>query len=296
MSEENQTYCSQIAQDNQLSLIGTATQGKVWFLLEYTAAWAGKAVPAAEIPDEVKEHLTSAVEGERILLIRKAGKSKEKGLSFFIGITDTQAPALYEYQINEYADLLEIDLSFLAAGEPGAPAHLRNEPLFLACVNGKRDLCCAKFGMEVFRAIAEVDPEAVWQSSHIGGHNKAPVTLFFPHGVNYGMTSPDDIQTLIAEYRQGRVGLDFYRGRVGYDNPLQAAEYFWRQQTGIMDLPGMAVFSEEVLGENEWRIGVQGVDGDYQMQFHIRKEVSDVEIPMTCSFKKVEKISRFYLV
>ncbi len=108
-------------------------------------------------------------------------------MRFFIGITDPQAPKLYEYQIGEYADLLEIDLSFLAAGKPGDPAHLREEPLYLACNNGKRDLCCAKFGMEVFKAMTEVSLRMhVWQSSHIGGHNKAPVTLFFPHGLNYG--------------------------------------------------------------------------------------------------------------
>jgi len=173
---------------------------------------------------------------------------------------------------------------------------LREEPLYLACTNGKRDLCCAKFGTEVFKSISEFAPGAVWQSSHIGGHNMAPVTLFFPHGLNYGMTSPDNIRMLMAEYQQGRIGLDFYRGRVGYDSPVQAAEHFWRQETGILDLPGMEIVSVETLGENQWQIGVQGVNGGEQMQFHIRREVSEVEIPMTCSFKKIEKVSRFYLV
>jgi hypothetical protein len=143
--------------------------------------------------------------------------------------------------------------------------------------------------------MAEVSPEEVWQSSHIGGHNKAPVTLFFPHGLNYGMTSPDDIQTLMAEYQQGRIGLDFYRGQVGYDPPVQAAEHFWRQQTGIMDLPGMEVVSVEALAEDEWQIGVQGVDGANQVQFHIRREISREELPITCSGNKWERVSRFIL-
>jgi len=293
---EQTTYCSAIAKDHHLSLIGTATEGKVWFLLEYPPAWESKAFDGANIPEEVKAHLTSAVEGVRILLIRKSVKSGKDGLRFFIGITDTQSPVLYEYKIGEYRDLLAIDLGFLAAGMPGDPAHLREEPLYLACTNGKRDLCCAKFGMEAFKAMAAADPDAVWQSSHIGGHNKGPVTLFFPHGLNYGMTSPDDIRTLMAEYQQGRVGLDFYRGRVGYSTPVQAAEHFWRQQTGILDLPGMEVVSVEALGEEEWQIEIQGVDGENQISFHIRREVSEEEIPMTCSGKKVEKINRFALV
>jgi hypothetical protein len=244
----------------------------------------------------VKEYLTSAVEGVRILLIRKTGKVGDDGLRFFIGQTAPQDPKLYEYQIEDYADLLEIDLGFLAEGTPGDPAHLRDKPLYLACTNGKRDLCCAKFGMAVFRAMSEVDPDAVWQSSHIGGHNKAPVTLFFPDGLNYGRTSPEDILTLMAEYQAGRVGLEFYRGRVGFDSPVQAAEHFWRQETGILDLTGMEVVSVAESGEDEWQVWVKGRNGDDQILFNIRREVSEIEIPMTCSFKKVEKIFTFSLV
>jgi len=83
--QEESKFCSEIAKDHQLSLIGKATQGKVWFLLEYPAAWASKAFDACNIPDEVKVHLTSAVEGVRILLIRKAGKTGEMGCAFSLG-------------------------------------------------------------------------------------------------------------------------------------------------------------------------------------------------------------------
>ena len=50
------------------------------------------------------------------------------------------------------------------------------------------------------------------------------------------------------------------------------------------------------LGEHDWLVWVKGVDGDNQIQFHIRREVSDVEIPMTCSMKKMENVIRFTLV
>ena len=98
-----------------------------------------------------------------------------------------------------------------------------------------------------------------------------------------------------TEYQQGRVGLDFYRGRVGYDNPVQAAEHFWREQTGILDLPGMEVVSVEQLDEHEWQIGVQGgrMESD-RKSFHILREVSEIEIPMTCSGKKLERSAGLY--
>ena len=91
---EQTRYCSEIAKDHHLSLAGTATQGKVWFLLEYPPAWDSKAFDACNIPEEVKAHLTLAVEGVRILLIRKSVKAGKDGLRFFIGITDPQAPKL----------------------------------------------------------------------------------------------------------------------------------------------------------------------------------------------------------
>ncbi|MBN2045604.1 MAG: hypothetical protein JW757_11330 [Anaerolineales bacterium] len=296
MTADKQPYCSQIARQDQISLIGTATRADNWFLVEYPAAWESKAFEGSQIPDEVKDYLTAAVEGVRVLLIRKTGKAKHKGLHFFAIQGDALEPKMYGYQIDDYTDLLEIDLSYMTSGRPGDPAHLREKPLYLACANGKRDRCCAKFGMQVFKAMSAIDPEAVWQSSHIGGHNKAPVTLFFPHGLNYGMTSSDDIRNLMGEYQRGRVGLEFYRGRVVYDTHLQAGEHFWREHTGILDLPGMEVVSVEELGDNEWWIDVHGVDGADHHSFHVRQEVSDIEIPMTCSGKKVEKLSRFVWV
>ncbi len=82
---EETGYCSDIARDHQLSLAGTATQGKVWFLLEYPAAWDSKAFDACNIPEEVKAHLTSAVEGVRILLIRQSGRPARMGCTSLSG-------------------------------------------------------------------------------------------------------------------------------------------------------------------------------------------------------------------
>ena len=34
--------------------------------------------------------------------------------------------------------------------------------------------------------LAERDPDAVWECSHIGGDRFAATMLLFPHGINYG--------------------------------------------------------------------------------------------------------------
>ena len=191
---EKSRYCSDIARDHQLSLAGTATQGKVWFLLEYPAAWDSKAFDACNIPEEVKAHLAGGGGGTHPP-DPPVGESQQGWLHFFIGsprprhrgcmnIRSGRMPTCWRSTLASWQKITPRSGS--SAGGAALPGlH-----------NGKRDLCCAKFGMEVFKAMKDNSPDDVWQSSHIGGHNKAPVTLFFPHGLNYGMTSPDDIRTL----------------------------------------------------------------------------------------------------
>ena len=77
---------------------------------------------------------------------------------------------------------------------------------------------------------------------------------------------------------------------------MQAAEHFWRQETGILDLPGMKLVSVENIGENEWRIGISGVDDSNRLQFNIQRRESEIEIPTSCSMEKVKKISSFHQV
>lgn len=296
MFGSQEVYCSDIAREKAIPLVGTAPQRELWFLLEYNSRWGSKAFEESTIPEAVKKYLSSVGNSPRILLIQKGGSAQREELRFFVVMVDPLEPELYEYPLNTYQDILEIDLSALVNGSSEDLTNLRESPLFLVCTNGKRDKCCARNGTEIFPAMREKAGEAVWQCSHINGHNMSPTTLFFPHGVNYGQTSTDDIRYLIREYQDRRIGLDHYRGRVCFDQPVQAAEHFWRQETGILDLPGMKLDSFETVGENEWRIDISGVDDSNRLQFHIQRRESEIEIPISCSMEKVKKISSFQQV
>jgi len=294
MTDSHNFFCSDYARQQNAPLMATATRGDLWFLLEYTGRWGKKAFEESTIPEKVKAHLSEV--DARILMIRKSGTHKRKTLRFFIGQTTPQNPRLYHFELTSYQDILEIDLAEYTGHKSGDPARLRAEPLFLVCSNGKRDQCCARYGTEIYRAMAEIDQEAVWLSSHIGGHNKAPVTLFFPHGVNYGNTTPDTIQPLVKAYQQGQIGLEHYRGRVCFDEPAQAAEHLWREQTGGLDLPGLQVNSTEQQGENLWRVSLSRADGTDPQNFLIERRQSQLEIPMTCSRGKSQKTATYHLV
>jgi hypothetical protein len=296
MPENDQLFCSDVAREHNVPLIGSATRGDLWFLVEYSGRWEGKAFEASAIPDQVKSYLkglqTPGIK-PRYLLIKQDSSRQREELHFFIGQTNPQSPRLYEYRLKKHTDILDIDLRPFADGEPGDPAFLRDQPLFLTCTNGKRDLCCTRYGMEIYQALTEEVGDAAWQTSHIGGHNKAPNNLFFPHGLNYGRATPAVIRQLAHDYQDNRVGLENLRGRVCFDPPVQAAEHFWRESTGILDLPGMQLILSVSVGENEWRIEVQGVDEANQQQFTIQRQESETLIPITCTHEKVRPISTY---
>ncbi len=297
MTEEKEFFCSSLAQEHKVPLVGSATHGDFWFLIEYPGAWEAKAFEESEIPEEVKSYLSGiTVEGKRvrILLIRQDRMRSQPGISFFVGHASVNEPKLFEYKFDDYADILDLDLSRLSSDDQVDHANLREDPLYLVCTNGRRDKCCALYGPNVYQALVEEVGESVWQSSHIGGHNQAPILLFFPHGVNYGRMSPDEARTLVQEYQNGRIILRHYRGRVGYEHHIQAAEHFWREQTGNLDLPGMRIESAFQIDADRWDVTVSGVTGERVERFQINRRRSDFSIPITCTKKKESPIISFY--
>lgn len=299
MSDLQKFFCSDLAWEYGIPLVGTATRGDIWFLLEHTGRWGAKALEESLLSQEIKDHLNPAHYPGfevRTLLIKQGRTRHSEGFHFFVGSTHPLEPRLYEYHLDDYADLLHIDLSSLVNGQPGDSAHLRAEPLYLVCTNGKRDQCCSVYGPETYHAMAAEAGEAVWQSSHIGGHNKAPTILFFPHGLNYGQSIPSQARQLIRAYQQGRVVLHHYRGRACFDPPAQAAEHFWREQTGVLDLPGLQIESLVEKGENEWEVTVRATNDETIEKIHLKRKVSDYVIPITCSQKKTAPLSSFHRI
>lgn len=297
-SSEN-FFCTDLAWEYGIPLVGTATRGDIWFLLEYTGRWGAKAFEESSLPQEIKDHINEARLPDvevRTLLIKQNLSQHREGYRFFVVQTHPWTPRLYEYQLQNYADLLSIDLATLVAGEAGNPDYLRTEPLYLVCTNGKRDQCCSIYGPETYQAMNEEAGEAVWQCSHIGGHNQSPITLFFPYGVNYGHTTPAEIRRLIRAYQAGEVVLHHFRGRVCFDPPTQAAEHFWREQSGVLNLPGVNIQSAAEIEENKWQITVSGSGGGNRIQMQIQRRISDYEIPITCTKKKTAPVSSFHRI
>jgi len=299
MSPNHEMFCTNTAWKYGFPLIGTATRGDIWFLLEYPGRWEAKALEDSSIPAVVKAQLASvAPQGLafRTLLIRQLHSDHRAGLRFFAAQADPLVPRLYEYRLERYEDLLDIDLASLAAGEIHDSANLRLDPLYLVCTNGRRDQCCARYGPSAYQAMADEAGDAVWQSSHIGGHNQAPITLFFPHGLNYGRTTPEEASHLVQAYRRNQVVLHHYRGRVCYPNHIQAAEHFWREQTGVLDLPGLRIEAVDENGPDRWAVTIGALDSSRSICIQVARRESDYVIPVSCSGSKEARLTSYHRV
>ncbi len=115
------------------------------------------------------------------------------------------------------------------AGLPGGrtPAFGRpvGAPLFLVCAHGRRDVCCARLGGPLARALAARHPGQVWETTHVGGHRYAANLVILPHGLYYGPVDEDFAAAAIAAYQHGEITPARYRGRAGQPRDQQVTSY-----------------------------------------------------------------------
>jgi len=240
--------CSVASLEAQESLIGTATDSiDRWILLEVTDPWAPEAIDSEALPETVRARLTEWLKAprSRLQLIRRPGRVGKRRRLMVISSGGQGGTQL---DLDRYEDILDVDLGSL---QDKAAA-----PLWLVCVHGRRDRCCALHGGAVFRAMQARGLE-VWQTTHLGGHRFAACVLSLPEGLMYGRLRPEHVPDLVAAHEGGRLGdLSLFRGRCPYDKPTQAAEIFLRKRLGA---EGLAAF--------EWLGTFPEADSIWQTRF-----------------------------
>jgi hypothetical protein len=120
----------------------------------------------------------------------------------------------------------EADLGLLAAEPSAFDANRLEAPQYFVCTNGQRDLCCARFGLPVFTALAERVGHRAWQTTHVGGHRFAPNVLVLPFAAMYGRVTRERVDELIEATEAGRIVPGLLRGRTWRTPVVQAAEAF----------------------------------------------------------------------
>lgn len=289
-------FCSAASLAAGEALTGTASRARVWFMLEYRGAYGRKAFEESDLPAPVKAHLAAAraaIPDARILLIKSQTAESAQRYNFFIALSEEHAPALYHFELPDYTVLTSIDLAAVARRDPQYDHALQTEPLFLVCTNGRRDACCAKFGLPVFiEALRHAGPR-VWQSSHVGGHRFAANLVCFPHGLYYGRVAVAEVRAILDAYRQGRLYLPLLRGRAVYPEAAQAGETLLREQTGVLDVEAYRLSAVTQTGPEVWQVEFAEPAAGRTYQLFIQEQRDPLELFQSCSQDKSEPVRRY---
>ncbi len=243
-------------------MLGTADQVDVWLMLETPGTWPARALEQGTLSPALRvwlERSVASLKAEKLRvrpqLIKQGGRQPGASGSqrrLLIGF----AHRLYQVEVVDDAALLSLDLGNLIKqlrrGDTGQMRVIR-EPHYFVCTNGRRDLCCARFGLPVYRRLQELVGDRVWQVSHVGGHRFAPNVLTLPDGVLYGRVQLEQVAAYTQVVESGALAFDWLRGRSCYPAEVQAAE-------GMLAKPQLKLLHVEV-SENATRVVFGGPQG-----------------------------------
>ena len=296
MASETERYglCSIDSLNADEEMYGTAPRVDVWLLLEYRGRWSGSAFKDSKIPKAVKSHLNEALKSisdSRLQLIKRRGNNDAR-LMFYIAVSGEKKPRLYEFELENYEDLLSLDFKKSMKSKK----HLCAEKKYIMCTNGEYDMCCGKFGKPVYLDLAKgkYGPRT-WETTHIGGHRFASTFVCLPEGVVYGRVREGVFaEKLIDEFEHGKINLSSYRGRSCYPYEAQAAEYYIRKETGITDIPGF-IFKNLKKDDKKSVVRFLSPHDNVTHKVKIRQDKNALKIIKSCG-EKPSYIPQFRLI
>ncbi|HEX8338582.1 MAG TPA: sucrase ferredoxin [Pyrinomonadaceae bacterium] len=298
LGEQSRFFCSELSRRVGERSAGTASTGVVWFLLEYPHGWGRHAFEESALPSEVKQFFQDAMarmRHSRILLIKTERGRRDPRMNLFVVRCREREPFAVRLRLEKYFDALKYDLAEIASGRDLQGGELCPGPLFLVCTHGRRDKCCAKFGVPLYNALREHAGESVWQSSHVGGDRFAGNLVCFPHGLFYAHATPESGRRAVDEYRSGRVRAEALRGRACYSHPIQAAEAFVRAESGVTGVEDLRFHSAHSEGADLWRVTFEGRADGRLHEARVARRTSDFRNPITCHSDEPKAVQQFHL-
>jgi hypothetical protein len=236
------THCPGSHTGARPCLASAAERTRAWLLIEHPGPWAERLednaldAPVSRALARAREHSV------RLQLIRRPGRRRATPpIQVYAGWSGADA-WLEGRELADPAELNTLDLRAVGTGlRPGFGAPVRN--LFLVCTNGKHNVCCARLGAPLARALRDGFGDAVWETTHLGGDRYSANMVCLPDGLYYGGLGIVDGLVAAARYLHGGVWLKRYRGRAGLPQTVQAAEHFLREQSGAGSVAAVTIES-----------------------------------------------------
>ena len=278
---------------------GTASRVRGWVLLEQPGPWGREAVLESQLDRDLARALHRAAEAARVrlLLIRRSGRRRggRSTITCFLAHTSRRDRWLERRRLDDPAELLELDMAKVTAGERPGFGDPVGEPVYLVCTNGRHDRCCATYGRPLALTLAERHGDLVWESSHVGGDRFAGNLVCLPSGHYFGRVGPAEADRVLGLHRKGSIDIDHYRGCCIDPPTVQAAEWFARRAGGLLGVDDL-----DLLGRERLEAGVEAVRfrlaGRGTVRVLLRAGRVDDPRPLTCHSARPESPLRFTLL
>jgi hypothetical protein len=297
-ANDSRFFCSELSRLSGESSAGTASTGAVWLLLEYPHGWGRRAYEESALAEGVKRFLDDSmarIKHSRLLFIKTDRGRTDPRMNLFVVRCRERSPFAVRLRLEKYEDVLAYDLAAVASGRDPQGGETSDRPLFLVCTHGRRDKCCAKFGVPLYNSLREFAGDSVWQSSHVGGDRFAGNLVCFPHGLFYAHATPESGRRVAADYRAGRVALEEFRGRACYSHFIQAAESFVRAETGLAGVEALSFVSAEPADADTWRVRFAERGARRLHEALVTRGMSDFGNPITCHNAEPSHVPQYAL-
>ncbi len=229
--------CALLGLDDE-PLAGTGPHAPRWLLVEDPGPWGRDGLADGGLPPPVRAHLTDqvAIHDVRHQALRRVDRTRTATRTVMLANLTAGWMAATSMAVH---DIAELDVALVSAATPPPGWDRVTEPMIAVCTHAKRDACCALWGRPLALALAARLPDAVWETSHTGGHRFAASVLTFPDGGVHGRVV--DAAQFAAAVTAGRIPLATYRGNARLSRPAQAAEVAVRQRDDLAGLDDVRV-------------------------------------------------------
>jgi hypothetical protein len=285
--------CADVSGAASESLAATASRIDRWVLVEYRGLWDRDVLGGSLLSAQLKEHLRDQLAKlghARLLFIKQPSRRAQARRMLYIGSSRPGEESLYALEFERHDDLLEYDFAsaLLDGGMPGVPVE---HPLFIVCTHGKRDRCCAKYGHPLYDGVkGKVDPDWVWQSTHVGGDRFAGNIVVLPEGLYFGRVGETDLDPLLDSYFDRRIYLDLYRGRSAYTFAVQAAERAVREAEGLTGIDDVLLERVE-RRDGAWMVTLRAKG--VARKVDVALELADEPVYLTCGSVTPQRPRRY---
>lgn len=285
---EQVSFCSQNSAFRHEPLSATASNYHAYILIEYPAPFPAR-ISDTKIDtawlDQV--HDLAKERNAKVILIRNS-KTNADHLKIVFVDARRQAWCLYTFSGHHYK-YFSLKLFIEAADTPW-----HQDIFFLVCTNGKKDKCCAKFGLPVYQALEQIHQYPVYEASHFGGDRFAGNAILMPYGIYYGRLHAAHGSKLVDSTKSGQILPEHYRGISTLNFVRQTAECWLRNHLKNADIDFPVAFHRQWVEDDFTLINVEAEGRLFQIK--LKKKISEENYLLTCKSSRPEPISRYEIV